>query len=169
LVVRWPGKVRPGSTSHQLAGLVDLMATCAAIVGQKLPDTAGEDSVSLLPIWLDKADRPVRKALVHHSISGKFAIRQGRWKLELCPGSGGWSAPNDRQAARQGSPATQLYDLTDDLGERRNVAAEHPEIVRELSRLLEACVARGRSTPGEPQQNDAAVDLWKPEPSARWP
>ena len=100
---------------------------------------------------------------MHHSISGKFSIRQGRWKLELCPGSGGWSIPRDPQAAKQGLPTIQLYDMKDDVGERQNVQAEHPQVVKDLTALLEQYVARGRSTPGKPRKNDADVDIWKHE------
>ena len=160
-IVRWPGKVPAGTTSDQLVSLVDLMATCADILGVKLPDDAAEDSVSFLPVLQGKADRPVREALVHHSISGKFSIRQGRWKLELCPGSGGWSAPRDAQAAKEGLPNVQLYDMDADVRERQNVQADHPDVVRDLTALLKRYVAEGRSTPGTPQKNNASVDIWK--------
>ncbi|MGQ9574793.1 MAG: sulfatase family protein [Thermoguttaceae bacterium] len=169
LVVRWPGKVQPGSTSDQLVSLIDFMATFAEILGEKLPDNAGEDSVSLLPALLGCADRPLREALVHQSAPGKFAIRQGPWKLILCPGSGGWSSPRDAEATKLGLPKVQLYDLSADIGEKRNLQAEHPEIVRRLTALLEKYVAQGRSTPGPPQQNDAAVDIWKQPAKAKPP
>jgi arylsulfatase A-like enzyme len=161
LVIRWPGKILPGTTNGQLVCLMDFMATCAEIIGAKLPENAGEDSVSLLPILLGKTDRPPREALVHHSIEGKFSIRQGRWKLELCPGSGGWGLPKDPQALKEGLPAVQLYDMAQDIGEQRNLQAEHPEVVKELTVLLEKYVANGRSTPGAPQKNDVSVDIWK--------
>jgi len=160
-IVRWPGKVQPGTTGGQLVSLVDFMATCADILGVQLPGDAAEDSVSLLPVLEGRADGPGREALVHHSIDGKFSIRRDRWKLELCPGSGGWSSPRDPQAARQGLPPIQLYDMTADPGEQRNVQAEHPEVVRELTALLQRYVARGRSTPGTPQENTTAVDVRK--------
>jgi arylsulfatase A len=165
-LVRWPGKVAPGTTCDQLVGLVDLMATCAAIVGATLPPNAGEDSVSLLPALRGEARQPLREALVHHSINGRFAIRQGKWKLELCPGSGGWSVPRDPEALRRKLPPVQLYDLTADLGEQLNRQAEHPEVVARLTKLLERYVAQGRSTPGAPQKNDVEVDLWKLTASA---
>ena len=161
LVIRWPGRIAPGTTSGQLACLMDFMATCAEIVGTKMPDNAGEDSVSLLPILLGKSDRPTREALVHHSIDGKFAIRQGRWKLELCPGSGGWGAPRDPQAVKDGLPAVQLYDMSQDIGEQRNLQAERPDVVQKLTNLLKKYVAEGRSTPGTPQKNDVSVNIWK--------
>ena len=53
----------------------------------------------------------------------------------------------------------QLYDLADDIGEKRNVQAEHPEIVERLTKLLEKYVADGRSTPGAPQQNTTPVNI----------
>lgn len=160
-IVRWPGKIKAGSTTDQLASLVDFQATCADIIDFKLPPNAAEDSVSLLPILQGKATEPVREALVHHSINGKFSIRQGRWKLELCPGSGGWSAPRDPQAVKQGLPSIQLYDMEADPPEEKNVEAKHPEVVKQLTSLLESYVARGRSTPGAPQKNEVPVDIWK--------
>ena len=160
-IVRWPGQVKAGATSSQLASLVDLTATCADILQVELSDNAAEDSVSLLPILLGKANGPVREALVHHSISGKFSIRQGRWKLELCPGSGGWSAPRDPQAVKQGLPSIQLYDMNADPAEQRNVQAEHPDVVKKLTKILERYVTQGRSTPGTPQENNADIDIWK--------
>ena len=168
-LVRWPGKVKAGSRSAQTICHTDLLATCADILGTKLPDTAGEDSASLLPVLLGKDTQPVHEAVVHHSIKGNFAIRQGRWKLELCPGSGGWSKPRDAEALKQGLPTIQLYDLDADPAEARNVQAENPETVERLTRLLERYVANGRSTPGKPQANDADAQIMKPAAKASRP
>ena len=71
----------PATVSDQVVCLTDLFATCAEILGSRLPDTAAEDSVSFLPALLGTATGPLREAIVHHSINGSFAIRQGRWKL----------------------------------------------------------------------------------------
>ncbi len=153
LLLRWPARVRPGSQCDDPVCLVDLLATAAEIVGAKLPDNAGEDSVSNLPLWLEKpAAAPLREATVHHSMDGSFSIRQGQWKLELCPGSGGWSWPRPGEECA-GLPPVQLYDLNADLGERRNLQAEHPEVVARLTALLATYVRNGRSTPGAPQAN----------------
>jgi len=162
-VARWPGKVRAGATSDQLICLTDLMATCAELLGIKLPENAAEDSVSILPALLGTDKGPLREAVVHHSISGRFAIRQGKWKLELCPGSGGWGSPTDAAALNQGLPPIQLYDMTEDIGERRNQRAEQPEVVQRLTALLEKYAAQGRSTPGAPQRNDVPVSIRKRE------
>ncbi|HEY3375898.1 MAG TPA: arylsulfatase [Armatimonadota bacterium] len=153
LLLRWPAQVRAGSVCDDTVCLVDLLATCAEILGESLPETAGEDSVSNLPLWLDAPHAvPIREATVHHSFDGSFSIRQGRWKLELCPGSGGWSWPRPG-AECDGLPPIQLYDMTIDVSERQNVYAEHPEIVRQLTELLARYVRTGRSTPGAPQPN----------------
>lgn len=165
-LVRWPGKVKPGSHSTQLICHTDLIATCAGILETKLPDNAGEDSVSMLPALLGTDSAPIRDSVVHHSIAGRFAIRQGTWKLECCPGSGGWGKPADADAQRQGLPAVQLYDLKADVAETNNVQAEHREVVERLAKLLEQTIANGRSTPGPKQRNDVAVIVDKPNSKA---
>ncbi|MCA1808990.1 MAG: arylsulfatase [Kiritimatiellia bacterium] len=160
LVIRWPRGIRAGTTCRETVCLVDLLATCAEITGVTLPDEAGEDSVSNLSVWRGGApDRALREATVHHSFDGSFAIRAGRWKLELCPGSGGWSHPRPGEEC-EGLPAVQLYDLESDLGEQRNVYEQHPEVVERLQQLLSRYVREGRSTPGKPQQNFGQTS-WK--------
>jgi arylsulfatase A len=164
--VRWPGKVKAGSQSSQLICHSDLMATCSEILGARLPDNAGEDSVSLLPALLGKDTAPIHEVVVHHSISGRFAIRQGQWKLEFCPGSGGWGKPGDAAAKQQGLPDIQLYDLTTDIGETKNVQAEHRDVVERLTQLLKQTIANGRSTPGPKQANDVEIIVNKANKSA---
>jgi len=159
-IVRWPVKVQAGMASDQLICLTDFMATCADILDAELPESAGVDSVSLLPALLGVDTRkPLREAVVHHSIRGAFSIRQGRWKLELCPGSGGWSFPRPGSKDVAKLPPIQLYDLSADIEETRNVQADYPEVVQRLTSLLESCVDRGRSTPGTVQKNDAAIEI----------
>ncbi len=103
--------------------------------------------MSILPALEIRAEKPLREALVHHSINGSFSIRQGNWKLELCADSGGWSPPRPGSKPAQSLPAVQLYDLATDIGEKQNVQAEHPEIVGRLRALLEKYIVDGRSTP----------------------
>jgi len=160
-LVRWPERIKPGSRSDQIVGQIDLMATCAELLGARLPDNAGEDSVSILPALLGTAKAPPREALVHHSINGSFAIRQGDWKLELCADSGGWSNPTPGSEAAKALPDTQLYNLRADLAEAKNVHAENPEVVARLTKLLEQYIANGRSTPGAKQANDVAIQIRK--------
>lgn len=160
-MARWPGKIRPGSSCDHITCLTDLMATAAEIVGDHLPDNAGEDSVSMLPALLGQAPEPAREAVVHHSVGGAFSIRQGKWKLEFCAGSGGWSYPKPGEAEKLGLPPIQLYDLESDVGEKQNVQDKHPEVVERLTRLMEKYVAEGRSTPGAPQKNEGKVNFWR--------
>jgi hypothetical protein len=92
-------------------------------------------------------------------VDGSFSIRAGRWKLEMCPGSGGWSYPRPGEESR-GLPPIQLYDLEADIGERSNVQDQHPEVVERLQQLLTRYVVEGRSTPGAPQANTGG-NLWE--------
>ena len=126
---------------------------------KKLPDNAAEDSVSMIPLFQD-TEKVIRDHVVHHSIRGKFAIRDRQWKLVLCPGSGGWSK-DDAEAVKEGLPLVQLYDMESDPGEKNNLYNKYPEKVKEMVSLLEKLVNDGRSTPGEKQDNDVPVDIWK--------
>jgi len=163
-VIRWPDRIESGSASDQTFCLTDLTATMADITGYELPDNAVEDSVSNLPIWDGSATGAVREAVVHHSINGSFSIRKGKWKLEMCPGSGGWSDPKPRSEEAKHLPPIQLYDLSADIGEKVNVQDKHPGIVAELTALLTQYVKNGRSTPGAPQPN-TGVKHW---PQLHW-
>ena len=163
-IARWPGVVRPGSTAGQLVSLTDLFATVADVLGQPVPAGAAPDSFSLLPA-LRGSDVAVRPFDVEHSVDGYFALRQGDWKLELCAGSGGWGNPREKPARAKNLPAVQLYNLSDDAGEGNNVAADNPEVVDRLTALLEKAVADGRTTPGRPLSNDAAVEVRKSPPA----
>lgn len=156
-LVRWPAKVKAGSRSGALVCLTDFMATAAAIVGTTLPDNVGEDSFSFLPA-LEGRGEEGRRSIVHHSIHGQFAIREGQWKLAFCPGSGGWSRPTDREAREAGRPERQLYDLESDPAEKTNREAAEPETVAHLTQLMKSMISRGRSTPGADQLNDVPVD-----------
>lgn len=104
---------------------------------------------------LDKAKQEKRndeELFLSGSIDGRFAIRQGPWKLCLCAGSGGWSKGG-------GNDAPQLYDLATDPAESVNCASTHPEVVARLARLLDDYVTKGRSTPGSAQSNDVSVQV----------
>jgi arylsulfatase A len=158
-IVRWPGKVKPKTESKALAVHTDILATCADAIGAKLPDDAGEDSVSLLPA-LGVTKGPVRDGLVVHSINGSFGVREGKWKLCLCPDSGGWSDPRPGKGP-VGAPAVQLFDLTQDIGEKTNLSDKHQDVVARLTKQLEKWVNDGRSTLGKPQKNTTPVVVRK--------
>ena len=160
-ILRWPAQVKAASTTDQLISLADMFATFSEMLGHTYADDTAEDSISFAPILLGKELKVPREAVVHHSIDGKFAIRQGPWKLLLAAGSGGWSSPKDAEAIKKGLPDMQLYNMADDLGEENNLLEQYPEKVTSLIALLESYVEQGRSTPGGAQQNDARIDIWK--------
>lgn len=148
-LARWPGKVQAGRSCDETICHTDLMATAAAIVGAELPADAGEDSENILPALLgQERNRPIREATVHHSASGKFAIRRGRWVLIDAPTGDDNREPPWFQAERGYQPHTlagELYDLSRDPAEHRNLYAERPEEVRQLKALLETYKREGRS------------------------
>ena len=150
-MARWPGKIKPGATSTETVCHVDLMATLAAMLGIRLPDDAGEDSYNILPALMgEKLEKPIREATVHHSCNGKFAIRQGDWVFIDAPTGDDNKEPDWFKKERGYEPHKfpgELYDLTQDLSERRNLYGEHPEIVQRLKALLEKYKAEGRSAP----------------------
>jgi arylsulfatase A len=163
-IVKWPAKIKKGSTNKETICTTDFMATCAEIVDYKLQPNEAEDSFSIMPLLINKKiDKTYRKATVHHSINGSFAIRKGDWKLILCPDSGGWSYPYPKKNRESNStmPQVQLYNLKDDPGETKNLEANNIKIVLELKSLLLKYIANGRSTDGEPQKNDAITFKWK--------
>jgi arylsulfatase A-like enzyme len=160
-ILRWPAGIKAGTQSDQTICLTDLMATCADLVGVTLPESAGEDSVSFLPALSGQPIVSTRNGVIHHSISGHFAYRQGNWKLCLAKGSGGWTSPTEAKMPK-GSPQAQLYDLEKDPGETTNLYLTHPEVAERLLKQLEADVQRGRSTAGADSKNDTEkVKLWK--------
>ncbi|MGC1275078.1 MAG: arylsulfatase [Planctomycetaceae bacterium] len=131
-VVSWPGRIKAGTTSDALFCQIDLPATFAALVGIDVPADAAPDSKTLLPVLLGES-QDGRETLVEQGQG--LALRKGKWKY-IPP------APNrkpGRVTARPfdgAGPEAQLYDLNTDLGETTNVAAKHPEIVKELDAAL---------------------------------
>lgn len=166
-LARWPARVKAGTRTDQLVGQFDLLATAAEIVGADVPEDQGEDSVSFLPVLAGTATKPIRTSIVSQSINGSFAVRDGNWKLALCPGSGGWSDPRPGRADLSGLPPVQLYDLSTDPGETKNLADAEPERVTRMKAALQDMIDRGRSTPGPELENDVPVEMFKPLPAPR--
>ncbi len=158
-ILRWPKEVKPGDTSDELICTTDLMATLADLLDFTLPDGSAEDSYSFAPVLGGEIYKsPIREAIVHHSIDGRFAIRQGDWKLVLWPGSGGWSFPRTKEEMK-GLPDFQLFNLKDDPAEEKNLVLDFPEKVSVMKALLSGYIEQGRSTPGKSLQNED-IDKW---------
>jgi arylsulfatase A-like enzyme len=160
MIVRWPGHVAPDTQTGDFTCLGDFMATCADILGVKLPDNAAEDSISFLPVLSGRDVPSPRDTLVESSINGSFGIRQGRWKLAFCPDSGGWSYPRPGRVNTDSWPRFQLFDCVADPEEKTNVFGQHQEVVNQLGHLMRDYIINGRSTPGAPQTNDS-VKAWQ--------
>jgi arylsulfatase A len=141
-VARWPGKVQAGSVNDHTVCLNDLMATAAELTGARIPDNAGEDSVSLVAELLGTSKQGTRQATIHQSAAGDLAIRQGPWKLIF-----------KKEGARE------LYNLESDLSETKDVLAANADIVTKLTALMQRCIAEGRSTPGAPQKNEFELSI----------
>jgi arylsulfatase A-like enzyme len=163
--VRWPGHIQAGSTCDQLICHTDLFTTLGEILDVPVLNATSEDSVSILPSFSGKTIQSSRKGVIHHSFSGHFAYRTGRWKLLLARASGGWSSPNEKQAPAD-APKAQLYDMTHDVGEQTNLYLEKPAIATKLLKELSTYVYSGRSTDGPKSPNDVSdetIKLWKSE------
>jgi len=140
-IVRWPGHVKPGDTDA-LVSQTDFTATFAALTGQTLTAADAPDSFNVLPALLGQS-KIGRDHLVEHA--GVLSLIEGRWKL-IEPGKGPKVLVNTSTETGQ-APQPQVYDLQTDLGEKHNVAAEHPDIVEKLSARLKKIRNDGRSRP----------------------
>ncbi|MFC4995343.1 sulfatase family protein [Rubritalea tangerina] len=136
----WPARGVQGKVSDQVVCTTDIMPTALAAAGVELPKGAAEDGYNMLPeITGAESLAPIREATVHHSASGMFAIRKGKWKLICGRGSGG------RTKVAKDAPKIQLYDMQTDPSESKNLYQEHPEIVKELESLLDRYKQQGYS------------------------
>lgn len=152
-IARWPGKVPAGSSCGELISFADILATVASLVGEKLPDDAGEDSFDISPLLRgEKPASPIRNSMVHVNYgSSNVAIRVGDWKLILPQWvyrvSDGTLEPDHIVETKGKGPTEkfQLYHLSADPGETTNLFTQEPAKAGELFDALKADLARGRS------------------------
>ncbi|MEQ8556527.1 MAG: arylsulfatase [Cyclobacteriaceae bacterium] len=165
-IVEWPARGLKNSSTDKVICTTDFFATCAELTGYEIKDSDAEDSYSMLSLITGENNNDIREYTVHHSINGSFAIRQGDWKLIMCPGSGGWSYPRPRDiiAEELDLPPMQLYNLKEDIGETNNLITEYPEKAAALKSALAKIILDGRSTPGAVQENDAMEGWQQIEP-----
>lgn len=188
LVARWPNVAPAGQQCDRLIALHDLMATLAELSAVELQPHQGVDSISFAPLLRDPQSAAPRRSLVLEATRA-MAIREGQWKLALCPGSGcpgvygneppgeaAWRAARARFGRPPKSPDellqapfVQLFDLRADPGERTNLAQHHGDRVRQMAGLLQSVIDEGRSTPGPRQANDRGdVKLFPAVPPLVW-
>lgn len=147
----WPNQIEAGTSSEALICLTDLLATCAEIVDEKLPETTAEDTVSMLALLTGERE-VIRDSVVHHSITGMYAIRQGKWKLIVGQGSGGFGRvekdtqiigiPTQGHYQKDHAPG-QLYNMEEDEEEVDNLYLENPELVNTLTSELIQIINNG--------------------------
>lgn len=130
-IVRWPGKIAPGSVSTRVTGFEDWLPTFCELIGAKDKTPKGIDGISFAPTLLGQK-QPERPFLYRESpgYDGQQCIRVGNWKairLNL--------HPRPRQKDKQPGEI-ELYDLEKDPSESRNVAAQHPDIVAKLGAMM---------------------------------
>jgi arylsulfatase A len=166
--------VKAGTENTSIVGLNDLIATFADLAGTELSDEQAPDSISFANLLRDSAAAGTRTNLIMQS-STAFVVRDGGWKLCLCPGSGtndnygnepraddAWRSavkefgrkPNRDELTA--APFVQLFHLPDDPHEDHNLAAQNPDRVQKMIALLQQQIADGRSTPGPRLQNGAS-------------
>jgi arylsulfatase A-like enzyme len=168
-IVKWPGKVAPGTTTDQLTSLTDLFATFAAVVDEPLPNDTAEDSFNMLPVLLgEQGDEPLRPYLLQQTHwAQKMSIQVGDWKYMDYKGSGGnnydreqsdWSMSRYKLPDTDPDAPGQLYNLAEDPGETTNLYSKHPEIVKKLKAMLDESIEQGRSAPmrGEAAETSAS-------------
>lgn len=124
-IARWPGKIEAGTTSDHVAAFWDFVPTACELAGAKTPSNL--DGVSYAPILLGDEDKQNKHDYLYwefHEQGGKQAVRHGNWKAVRL------------DAIIEPNRLLELYDLATDLGEARDVAAEHPEVVAELAEAM---------------------------------
>ncbi len=141
--IRWPDRVTAGSECTQTICLTDVFATLAAVQGIVLPENAAPDSFNFLASLDGHEPSSPREPVIHHSGSGMFAIREGRWKLVLGNGSGGREAPKGKPFERP----YQLFDLAADPVESQNLIEQEPSVAAELEAWFEQIYERAAGSP----------------------
>ena len=137
-IARWPGKIKPGAESTALITHLDMVASFAALTGTAIPDGQCRDSINVLPYILGgTTDKPLRETFVAHNggTQGPFGLRAGHWKF-IPPGRPQNPKAPGAKAANRMLPVPQLYDLSTDLGEAKNLATEQPAKLAEMQALM---------------------------------
>jgi arylsulfatase A-like enzyme len=146
LVARWPGRIAPGTRSDSLVHFVDLLPTLAEVAGAKPPVDHILDGRSLVPLfeggsWSGRTlFTHFPHYVMHWGTTPGHAVIQDRWKLIHYPFDH-VTYPGERKIPETAKyavgPRTELYDLQADAAERKNLAAQNPEVVAGLMKTLD--------------------------------
>jgi arylsulfatase A-like enzyme len=144
-VAWWPGKVAPGGVCDAVAGTIDLLPTFVTLAGGTVPAEPVIDGRDISPLLLGTSAKSPREAHYYFAGYNLQAVRQGPWKLAISPQPETMGKGTEPDATSKGP---RLYDLDEEIGERTNLADQHPEIVERLGALAAAMVAElGGSAP----------------------
>lgn len=162
-LVEWPAKALKSVAVDQTISTADLFATCAELTKYKASDSDGVDSYSILSLITEQGGDYEREYTVMHSINGSFAIRKGDWKMNFCPGSGGWSEPKPASFKNRKDDYLkfQLYNLAQDPAEEHNLYGQQPEVEADLHQAMVRIITEGRSTSGPKQSYDNPNNWWQ--------
>ncbi len=124
-VIRWPGSIPAKRVSDEIVSVMDIMVTCAHLGGGKLPDDRSIDGVNIWPLLSGASKQSGRSTFIYHNLSGSVCgVRKGKWKLHTI-------------IRRDKAAPWQLFDLEADISETTDLAGQHPEVVKELMRLVD--------------------------------
>ena len=143
--VRWPGKVKPASKCEQPICQVDILATLAEVIGVEFNRDSAEDSFSMLNLLQGKPNS--RKPIIHHSINGQLAIRDGDWKLVMGSGSGGRQKPRGKPFEKP----YQIFNLKEDISEKNNQIDQQVELQKKMIASFEEISHGDHETPKKPK------------------
>ena len=132
----WPGHVSPGSVRDAVAGNIDLLPTFVHLAGGSVPADRKIDGADISPLLLGKAKGSPRAAHYYFSGNQLEAVRSGPWKLAVTPQSEGTGKPKVPAVSPEKPFKPILYNLDTDIGEKTDVAAEHPDVVLRLQALV---------------------------------
>jgi arylsulfatase A len=127
-IVRWPKAIPAGKTCSELAATIDILPTLASITGAKLPEME-IDGKNMIDLWKGKKGAKTQHEYYFYVVSGQ-AVRSGDWKYHKSQ-----TFTVAKKTRKDESPA--LYNLKDDIGETKNVIAQHPEIAARLAKALD--------------------------------
>lgn len=145
-LMRWPNGIKAGLQVDEPVCQTDYLATIADIIDVKLDEDAGVDSYSLYPLMKNKC-KTIDRAVIHHSFTGHFAIREGKWKLNMLRGSGGSLKPVIIEP-KENEALYELYNIEKDPGETTNLYFKYPKVVKKLTKKITEIIQNGRSTDG---------------------
>lgn len=169
-IVWWPGRVKAGSESDAIAGTTDILPTLVGLAGGQIQGDIKIDGKDLAPLLLGQTDESPRSVWHYFRGNNLEAVRSGPWKLAIRPqslGMGIKEKPEDLLTSE-----VRLYNLEDEIGERTNVAAQHPEVVSRLQMIadeMSADIGSGRAGPGvrKPGEVNNPVTLYPTQPRRR--